>query len=193
MPYPLECDSPTVRRKNGVDCIEQMEWRTILDQNAGLQSVQISCAAYIASRTATSFKTQTLIRTSHPYPPSAQAHAPHRAHTPPYPRSSVLRPVKAVKPPASAAPPSCPSLLYLQRGARGIIRQAALRMHAQLCRQPATSMRREESPAPPISRNQPRGRGHTIIAPGVSLPRDSQPCAYTTTLLGGCIIILQDI
>ena len=142
MPYPLDCDSPTVRRKNGVDCIEQMEWRTILDQNAGLQSVQISCAEYIASRTATSFKTQTLIRTSHPYPPSAQAHAPHRSHTPPYPRSSVWRPVKAVKPPASAAPPSGPKLLPLQHVARGIIKQAALRMHAQLCRQPASGMRR---------------------------------------------------
>ena len=49
---------------------------------------------------------------AHPCPkPYPTGHSPIA----PYPRSSVWRPVSAVKPPASAAPPSCPNALSLQR------------------------------------------------------------------------------
>jgi hypothetical protein len=71
----------------------------------------------------------------HPCHPSAQAHTPHHAPTPQYLRESVWRPVSAIKPPASAAQSPAPHLMPLQRGIRGIIRQAAQHTQAQPCRQ----------------------------------------------------------
>ena len=71
---------------------------------------------------------------AHTCPPSAQRHTPHHPPIPPYPRFSDLRPVSAVKPPASAAPPSPLNELSLQRERMASSHWQPCACHTQLSR-----------------------------------------------------------